>query len=51
MKIYCVHGVGKPTERGYYYTNNPEGQPVIDSSVNDGTKVENVREFMFQTFY
>ncbi|EPX72392.1 phospholipid-diacylglycerol acyltransferase Plh1 [Schizosaccharomyces octosporus yFS286] len=41
MKIYCFHGVGKPTERGYFYSKNDEGHPVIDSSVNDGTKIEN----------
>ncbi|EPY54035.1 phospholipid-diacylglycerol acyltransferase Plh1 [Schizosaccharomyces cryophilus OY26] len=40
MKIFCFHGVGKPTERGYFYSQNDEGHPVIDSSVNDGTKIE-----------
>ncbi|KAG0183577.1 hypothetical protein DFQ29_000002 [Apophysomyces sp. BC1021] len=24
MKIYCLHGVGLPTERSYYYTATPE---------------------------
>ncbi|EEB08035.1 phospholipid-diacylglycerol acyltransferase Plh1 [Schizosaccharomyces japonicus yFS275] len=41
MKIYCIYGVGKPTERGYYYFKNEEGEYVIDSSVDDGTEIEN----------
>ncbi|KAK5124566.1 hypothetical protein LTR85_001783 [Meristemomyces frigidus] len=41
MKIYCFYGVGKPTERAYYYRADPEplvnrtsGRVMIDTSVS-----------------
>ncbi|KAF3215952.1 hypothetical protein TWF191_009117 [Orbilia oligospora] len=38
MKIYCFYGVGKGTERSYYYAQNPVNesfiQTVIDHTVN-----------------
>ena len=45
MKLYCMYGTGKQTERGYYYKRNHEGDQdptiIIDSSVNDNkTKSE-----------
>ncbi|KAJ6260680.1 hypothetical protein Dda_4907 [Drechslerella dactyloides] len=37
MKIYCFYGIGKPTERSYYYTQNTVNasflQTVIDGTV------------------
>lgn len=38
MKIYCIYGYGKPTERGYYMRDNPQANQThlhsrIDTSV------------------
>ncbi len=37
MKIYCMYGVGLPTERGYYYTrakDDVENQNQLKNAVN-----------------
>ena len=36
MKIYCIYGVGKPTERAYYYTEGPKIHEGIQSDQQVG---------------
>ncbi|KAF8464115.1 lecithin,cholesterol acyltransferase /Acyl-ceramide synthase [Kalaharituber pfeilii] len=40
MKIYCFYGIGKPTERSYYYRDSRDPQSklniTIDTSINGG---------------
>lgn len=40
LKIYSCYGIGKPTERGYYYTFTKEGKLKIKTTVK-GTNVVN----------
>jgi len=41
MKVYCLYGVGKPTERAYYYKlNRAEVKPSDASAPNQSTRNE-----------
>ncbi|TIB00860.1 hypothetical protein E3P96_02543 [Wallemia ichthyophaga] len=36
MSIYCVYGVGKPTERSYYYSEGPKTHQQLQSDLEVG---------------
>ncbi|TIC14432.1 phospholipid/diacylglycerol acyltransferase [Wallemia mellicola] len=36
MSIYCIYGVGKPTERSYYYTEGPKTHQGLQSDMEVG---------------
>jgi phospholipid:diacylglycerol acyltransferase len=39
MKIYCFYGVGKPTERSYFYQEEPD--PLVNLKVSMDTTITN----------
>jgi phospholipid:diacylglycerol acyltransferase len=39
MKIYCFYGVGKPTERSYFYQEEPD--PLVNLNVSMDTTITN----------
>lgn len=43
LRIYCFYGVGKPTERGYYYRSAEPGLPTrLDMTMDTGVTQGNV---------
>ncbi|KAF2746864.1 Phospholipid:diacylglycerol acyltransferase [Sporormia fimetaria CBS 119925] len=42
LKIYCFHGIGKPTERAYYYKEDPEPMGQFNVTIDTGFTEGNV---------
>ena len=42
LKIYCIYGVGKPTERSYYYREEPNPTAWVNQTIDTGLNEDDI---------